>query len=88
MEVYVYENDLWGIFYRKYIFYNTCWTQILLENQSHKSKQVVFQIWGWYLKKWAFSKILFGYSTKLFPLDSSKAPLANTALGFVIHSTV
>ncbi len=23
----------------------------LLENQSHEYKQVVFQIWGWYLKK-------------------------------------
>ncbi len=43
----------------KYIFYVTCWTLNLLENRSHKSK-VVFQIWGWYLKKSAFSKILFG----------------------------
>ncbi len=33
------------------------------QNQSHKSKQV-FQIWGWYLKKWALSAILYGCSTK------------------------
>ncbi len=31
---------------------------------ARKSEQVVFQIWGWYLKKIAFSKILFCSSTK------------------------
>ncbi len=60
----------------------------LLENQSHKSKQVVFQIWGWYLKKWALSKILFGRSTKFSPLDASKTLLVHTVLGFVIYSRV
>ncbi len=53
---------------------------IKLDNQSHKSKQVVFQIWGWYLKKWDFSKILFGSSTNFSPLDASKTQLVHTVL--------
>ncbi len=60
----------------------------LLENQSHEYKQVVFQIWGWYLKKWAFSKILFGRSTKFSPVDNSKTLLVHTVVGFVICSRV
>ncbi len=77
------------IYYFMNIFiYETCWTLTLLENQSHTSKQVVFQIWGWYLKKWAFSKILFGRSTKFSPLDSSKTPLVHTVVGFVICTRV
>ncbi len=67
-----------------YILWNTLNSK-LLENQSHKSKQVVFQIWGWYLKKWAFSKILFGRSTKYSPLDASITLLVHTVLGFVIY---
>ncbi len=70
----------------KYIFYVTCWTLNLLENRSHKSK-VVFQIWGWYLKKSAFSKILFGRCTKLSTLDASKTLLEHTVVGFVIYSS-
>ncbi len=54
------------MFYIKYIFYKTCFTLKLLENENQKSEEVVFQIWGWYLKKWAFSEILFGRTTKLF----------------------
>ncbi len=56
-----------------------------LENQSHKSKQVVLQIWGWYLKKLVFGKIRFGRISKRFLLD---ALLVYTAVGFVIHNTV
>ncbi len=74
--------SLWKCFmnniYIKYIFYVTCLTLNLLENQSHKSKQVVFQIWGWYLKKLALSKILFGCSTKFSPLDASKTLLVHS----------
>ncbi len=55
------------------------------ENQSHKSKQVVLQIWGWYLKKWVFGKIRLGRISKHFLLD---ALLVYTAVGFVIHNTV
>ncbi len=46
----------------KYIFYKTCFTLKLLENQL---EQDMFQIWGWYLKQFAFSEIVFGCSTKL-----------------------
>ncbi len=64
--------------YEQYFIYETCWTLNLLENQNHKSKQVVFQIWGWYLKKLAFSNILFGPGTKFSPLDASKTPLVHS----------
>jgi len=48
-----------------YIFQNTFYSK-LWQNQSHKAKQVVLQIFGWYLKKIAFCKILFGCSTRSF----------------------
>ncbi len=32
---------------------------------ARESEEVVFQIWVWYLKKWAFSEIVFVRSTKL-----------------------
>jgi len=80
----VYENDLWIIFSIKYWI---CWTLNLLENQSHKSKQVVFNIWGWYLKKWAFSKILFGRGIIFSPLDAAKLCWWYT-VGFMIYSRV
>ncbi len=76
------------ILFYEYFIYETCWTLNLLENQSHKSKQVVFQIWGWYLKKLALSKILFGRSTKFSPIDASKTLLVHTVLRFVIYSRV
>lgn len=44
-----------------------------------------YKIWGWYLKKWSFSKVLFGRSVTFSPLDASKT---HTVLGFVICSTV
>ncbi len=47
----IYEHFI--LFY-EYFIYETCWTLNLLEDESHKSKQVVFQIWGWYLKKISF----------------------------------
>ncbi len=43
-----------NILFYEYFIYETCWTLNLLEDESHKSKQVVFQIWGWYLKKISF----------------------------------
>ncbi len=64
----LYRFKFMKIIYEQYFIYETCWTLNLLENQSHKSKQVVFQIWGWYLKKWTFSNILFGPGTKFSPI--------------------
>jgi len=60
MEVYYYEKCT------KILFLNCIWYMFLLWG---KSKQVVFQIWALYLKKWAFSKFLLGRSTKRLPLD-------------------
>ncbi len=52
-------------FYMKYIFYEKCFTLKQCQNQSHKYKQVVFQIWGWQKKEYDF--IWVQYQT--FPLD-------------------
>ncbi len=62
------------IFYKKHVeLYNK-------KKCIYKSKQVVFQIWGWYLKKWAFSQKKIGRSTKFSPLYASKTPLEHTVV--------
>ncbi len=48
----------------------------------------MFQIRGWYLKNVAFSKILFGRSTKFSPLDASKTLLVHTVVGFNNNNNV
>lgn len=49
----------------KYIFAKTEFTLKLWEKQRHTSKELVLQIWGWYLKKkLAFAKILFEHSIR------------------------
>ncbi len=45
--------------YKIYILWNML-NNNLLENQGHKSKQVVFQIWGWYLKNELSVKFCLG----------------------------
>ncbi len=37
--------------YMEYIFSKSCFALKLWENESHKYKQAMFQIQGWYLKK-------------------------------------
>lgn len=53
-------------FYMKCIFFETCFTLNLRENQNHKSK------WEKPSKKWAFSKVLFGRSTKRMKLKMNE----------------
>ncbi len=58
------ENAQNNIF-MKYIFSEKCFTLKQCQNQSHKYKQVVFQIWGWQKNEYDF--IWVQYQT--FSLD-------------------